>query len=137
MKNYSKIFSIGDEGYSYFNHIALSKPNEPLLHNKITKALSKKKKKIRLKSCVFLCCYYNFVFHLKILISTGYVCFNRFIYSIYQFVLSDDILAKFWIKFLKLHTYATRKQIMVIKVMLNLLDPTVCHKVPFLTMCFP
>ena len=41
MKNYSKIFSFGEKGWSYFNHISLSKPNEPLLHNKITKALSK------------------------------------------------------------------------------------------------
>ena len=64
------------------------------------------------------------------------ICFNRFIYSIYLFVLSVDILPKFWIEFLKLHTYATKKQIMVIKVLLNFLDPIVCHMIPFLTMCF-
>ena len=34
-------------------------------------------------------------------------------------------------RFLKLHTYTTRKQITVFKVILNFLDPTVCHKVPF------
>ena len=103
MKNYSKIFSFGEEGYSYSN-ISLSQSQmEPLLHKKITKALSIKKIRLKFFLCFFfLGCYYFcfcfffcFFFHLKILISTGYVCFNRFIYSIYQFVLSVDIFAKF------------------------------------------